>query len=123
MTEYVPDYHFCCNKGTPKEEREKLNIGDVWINAAVCHNCGDFVRSRNRHDFRTCSCGDVSVDGGSWYGRVLFKDKHKVTFIQEMFGDVDGTKVTKEVKEQIKQENFATMMKVLSEPWKLGDKK
>jgi|TARA_Y100000034_G_C6822229_1_gene370433 hypothetical protein len=32
--------------------------------------------SRARHDFRTCSCGETSVDGGQVdYVRLLFKDK------------------------------------------------
>lgn len=41
-------------------------------NAARCDGCGDTIESRHRHDFRTCSCGSLSVDGGLDYQRVLF---------------------------------------------------
>lgn len=43
-------------------------------NAAKCLLCGDVVESRHRHDFRSCSCGAMSVDGGKSYSRRLFKN-------------------------------------------------
>ena len=42
-------------------------------NAAKCFNCGDVIESKHRHDFVTCSCGDLSVDGGLDYARRGFK--------------------------------------------------
>jgi len=59
---------------TSVERRKKLNIGDIWINAAKCNSCGEEIRSKNRHDFVTCKCGNVSVDGGSWYAKRSFVD-------------------------------------------------
>lgn len=41
-------------------------------NAAKCLHCGDIIVSRYRHDFVTCSCGDVSVDGGAEYTKRSF---------------------------------------------------
>ena len=38
-------------------------------NAAVCLSCGDKIVSKHRHDFVTCTCGAVSVDGGQEYLR------------------------------------------------------
>ena len=38
-------------------------------NAAVCLSCGDKIVSKHRHDFVTCTCGAVSVDGGQSYLR------------------------------------------------------
>lgn len=38
-------------------------------NAVSCNCCGDFIVSKHRHDFVTCSCGAVSVDGGQAYLR------------------------------------------------------
>jgi hypothetical protein len=29
-----------------------------------CKLCGVIVESKARHDFRSCSCGNLSVDGG-----------------------------------------------------------
>jgi hypothetical protein len=63
------DYHDYTTIDTPTEERRRLNIGDWYINAALCLKCGDTPRSKNRHDSATCRCGAVTVDGGSWYLR------------------------------------------------------
>ena len=38
-------------------------------NAIICKECDDFIFSRHRHDFVTCSCGACSVDGGQEYLR------------------------------------------------------
>lgn len=41
------------------------------IYAIKCLDCGDTVYSRARHDFRSCSCGNVFIDGGfdyTWIG-------------------------------------------------------
>lgn len=38
-------------------------------NAASCLGCGDFIVSKHRHDFVTCTCGSISVDGGQSYLR------------------------------------------------------
>lgn len=38
-------------------------------NAVICNKCDDFIVSKHRHDFVTCSCGAISVDGGQSYLR------------------------------------------------------
>ena len=43
----------------------------VIRNAAKCLGCGVTVESRHRHDFRTCDCGNLSVDGGHAYLRTV----------------------------------------------------
>ena len=45
------------------------------ITATECPNCFNILYSRAQHDFRTCGCGDTSVDGGQLKARVLYKDK------------------------------------------------
>jgi hypothetical protein len=37
------------------------------VNMLVCGSCGWGVYSRARHDFRTCPCESVHVDGGFDY--------------------------------------------------------
>lgn len=41
----------------------------VLRNAARCNGCGEVLESVHRHDFRTCSCGGLMVDGGKDYIR------------------------------------------------------
>lgn len=38
-------------------------------NAIQCRKCGDIIESKHVHDFVTCSCGAVAVDGGHDYLR------------------------------------------------------
>lgn len=38
-------------------------------NTVVCLSCGDKIVSKHRHDFVTCTCGAISVDGGQSYLR------------------------------------------------------
>jgi hypothetical protein len=36
-------------------------------NVAKCRLCGDTIESESVHDFVTCGCGAISVDGGKCY--------------------------------------------------------
>jgi hypothetical protein len=47
----------------------------ITKNAAQCLQCFDVIESRHRHDYVTCSCGSISVDGGLAYLRASFKDQ------------------------------------------------
>jgi hypothetical protein len=38
-------------------------------NAARCRKCDDTIESTYRHDFRSCRCGEIFVDGGLDYLR------------------------------------------------------
>lgn len=38
-------------------------------NAARCRKCGGYIESKYTHDFVTCPCGSISVDGGLSYLR------------------------------------------------------
>jgi hypothetical protein len=61
-----------------KATRRKFNTGDIFENAAECLECGEYIRSNNRHDFKYCKCGNVAVDGGSWYAKRSYKtDKYR----------------------------------------------
>jgi hypothetical protein len=36
-------------------------------NTVTCYECGETITSLTRHDFQTCKCGAISVDGGFDY--------------------------------------------------------
>lgn len=36
-------------------------------NKAKCLICGNIIQSKSVHDFVTCACGNLSVDGGLEY--------------------------------------------------------
>lgn len=55
----------------------------IISNSATCRKCKDFIFSRHRHDFVTCKCGSISVDGGQEYLRRVFRDH--TDFIESSF--------------------------------------
>lgn len=69
----MKNYWELCDINSSIEERNKLNIGDIFANKAKCLKCGEIIRSKHRHDYVTCKCGNLSVDGGSWYARRVFE--------------------------------------------------
>jgi len=62
-------------------------------NRAKCRLCGDVVESKFRHDFQSCSCGEIFVDGGQDYlrrGANHFENLIEVGGDNETGGDVGG---------------------------------
>lgn len=47
----------------------------IITNIAECLKCGDVIESKHRHDFVTCSCGNLSVDGGKDYLKRSVKEQ------------------------------------------------
>lgn len=58
-----------------KRIREAFGIGDKNIkeNKIMCNICKDVIVSEYRHDYKSCKCGTVSVDGGNAYLRRGYK--------------------------------------------------
>jgi len=50
----------------------------ILLNKAMCDNCHEVIHSKSVHDYNTCSCGDLSVDGGLSYLKRNF-GKHGYT--------------------------------------------
>lgn len=46
-------------------------MGRVIRNAAKCLGCGVILESKHRHDFKSCDCGNLSIDGGLDYLRCV----------------------------------------------------
>ena len=47
-------------------------VKSTTVTAACCKKCRVWVYSRARHDFNSCPCGGVSVDGGRDYLKLSF---------------------------------------------------
>ena len=57
----------------PRDEMTYTNKNNQIIrNSAICNKCHEEITSRYTHDFVTCGCGDLSVDGGTEYLRRIF---------------------------------------------------
>lgn len=88
MINQTNDYQSFCDINTPKEQRRLWNIGDIYANEAQCLKCKDIIRSKNRHDFVWCSCGNLGVDGGSWYCKRAFMKENSYKDMIVMFNDI-----------------------------------
>lgn len=70
------ELHFLC--AHPFEKCGPCKDCAKPANRAGCQECGDVIESTDRHDYKTCSCGNISVDGGGDYFRRLWKDSRPV---------------------------------------------
>ena len=61
-------------------------------NAIQCKICGDIIESVSVHDFKTCSCGACSVDGGHDYLRRCAKSLDDFVDLSEFQRDPNEEK-------------------------------
>lgn len=47
----------------------------IKLNRIRCKLCRDIITSTHVHDFKSCKCGRVAVDGGHEYRRRCFVEK------------------------------------------------
>lgn len=59
------------------------NFYVITKNSAQCLDCGQVVTSQHRHDYVTCACGNLSVDGGTDYIRRAYNTANKVKNLSE----------------------------------------
>lgn len=57
----------------------------VITNKAQCNKCGDILESVHVHDFRSCSCGAISVDGGKQYIKRSFTNYDDIIELSETY--------------------------------------
>lgn len=55
----------------------------ILRNAVRCNHCGEVIESTYCHDFKTCRCGCVSVDGGHDYLRRCCASQEDYTELSE----------------------------------------
>lgn len=51
-----------------------VEVMNELIRAVQCRKCLDVIISLYHHDYHTCSCGDIAIDGGRDYVRVGYTD-------------------------------------------------
>lgn len=63
--EEAKEYHLDIISGPQPRPKDPECV--ILRNRAQCLRCGDVIESKSVHDFVTCSCGNLSVDGGHDY--------------------------------------------------------
>lgn len=81
------DYQKFCPQGTPAADRKKMNVGNIFSNSVQCLKCSDIIRSINRYHMPRCSCGNVFIDGGSWYTKLIGNTGYVLDLIETYLTD------------------------------------
>lgn len=77
VVDYVQDCRLC------SAVRDNMIIK----NAAKCLKCGETIESKHRHDFVSCSCGNLFVDGGKDYLHRGYIDESMVQELSVQFSE------------------------------------
>ena len=48
---------------------------EIISNKIKCKKCGDIIESKSTNDYKKCSCGAVTVDGGKDYLKRIGNEK------------------------------------------------
>ena len=59
----------------------------IKSNKAKCLTCGDVIESKHLHDFVSCSCGKLAVDGGLAYIKRCWSEPFEEMSEQEERGE------------------------------------
>ena len=58
-----------------KEIHNNMETKRLILNSIQCKHCLDIITSHSVHNYVTCKCGKVSIDGGSEYQHISFTSK------------------------------------------------
>jgi hypothetical protein len=53
-------------------------------NMIRCLSCNDIIESAHTHDYKTCGCGSVSIDGGLEYAKRSFPSGEPAEWFKEL---------------------------------------
>lgn len=56
------------------------------------------ITSEHLHDFKTCKCGNLSIDGGNEYGRILYKKANSYQDLSEYIANLSNKKRVKRLR-------------------------
>ena len=63
-------------------------MNKIIVNKIKCKKCGDVIESTYRHDFKSCKCGAVAVDGGKDYLRRIGYEEDYEEYRKKYIGNV-----------------------------------
>jgi hypothetical protein len=74
-------------------------------NRAKCKLCKNIIESKHLHDYVTCPCGEISIDGGSGGGyiRSSARDPNNLVYVDDEDNEIliqSGCKPDEEVKSE-----------------------
>lgn len=64
-------------------QQEPKPVSTLLRSQLRCPNCSNLISSIHRHDFQTCGCGALAVDGGRDYLKVTASEEVMALFMDE----------------------------------------
>jgi hypothetical protein len=61
--------------------------------AIYCKKCMDTIESRTEHDFKTCSCGSIGIDGGTSEDNRILGDSRDIESRSMYVAEVGGKRL------------------------------
>ena len=91
-----------------------------YKNKGRCKLCGDVIESKYRHDFVTCTCGALSLDGGLAYRRILWRSGNLDDVLEEIYEEITPQEIQKSAiisdrEREREQEYYAELYRLLME--------
>lgn len=71
-------------------------------NRAKCKLCSDILESFHRHDYVTCKCGEIAIDGGNDYLKCSARD-----WVNLLRIDDEGNEIVPKVSDDLKTKENA----------------
>lgn len=71
-------------------------------NRAKCRLCLSIIESKHTHDYVSCGCGEIAVDGGNDCCRAMAKDWNNFLRIDDADNEIIITVKEREIKEILK---------------------
>lgn len=92
-------------------------------NRAKCRLCNDIIESFLQHDFVSCKCGEISIDGGSYYMHCSARDWRNFLRVDDTGNEIVPKVVEKdqveeepqEINTKIAKKELIDMFKIMTE--------
>jgi hypothetical protein len=89
-------------------------------NRAKCKLCSSILESFHQHDFVTCKCGEISIDGGQSFFKASAKDFKNFLRVDDIGNEIivtvkDEVKTEEKTIEEVKPPTKAEKLQMLDE--------
>lgn len=87
-------------------------------NRAKCKLCLDVIESKHQHDYVTCDCGEIAVDGGQAYFKCLARDWKNFIRLDDDDNEITPKIVDKEDSAEVASTDACETLNTTSAPSK-----
>jgi hypothetical protein len=71
-----------------------LQFNKMSIQAAQCPVCRDVIVSRWQHDLHECGCGEIAIDGGQEYLKLLWNEPNRPIHVTVVVDSIEEVRAS-----------------------------